>query len=343
MTKGFTLTTRFVITKLVLITVMSMMTFHAMTKELELTGTLMVVNKKADFLTFIDLATRKTVATRATGQGPHEIAVTQDGKWAVVTDYVGGDSLSVYDVQTATKIREISLAQNPRPHGILFLSDQRRVAVSSEGSDSVVIADIHTGKITQVLPTKQEGSHMVALPKDTSKVYTTNMRDDTVTEILIEENRILRQLPMPETPEAITINAAGTELWVGSNKAGLLTLFDVSSGKEIKQWQDYSWPYRIHLTQDEQFAVVPDYKQNTLDIVDVSARERFKRVQFPNGTTPKGVIFYPDDRILFMSAYGKNIVHIVNISNGDKLATLATGDGPDGLGYSPQRVVTSAE
>ena len=86
-----------------------------------LTGTLVVVNKKADTVSFIDIASRKLKYTRNTGKGPHELAMSRDGKWAVVTNYVGGNSLTVFDVAHAKVVRTIDLHDNPRPHGILFL------------------------------------------------------------------------------------------------------------------------------------------------------------------------------------------------------------------------------
>ncbi len=305
------------------------------TKPSMLTGTLVVVNKRGDDMSFIDLASRQIVAARATGKGPHEVAVTKDGKWAVVTDYVGGNSLSVFDIANAQKVRTIDLSDYPRPHGILFLADQRRVAVSAEAADAVVIADIFSGKITHALSTEQKGSHMVALNGATDKVYTTNMQSNTVSELSIPDGKLLRQIPMPKTPEAITINASGSELWVGSNQDGLVTIFDTKTGKQIKQWKDYTFPYRVLLSQDEKYAVIPDFRQNTLDIIEVESKTRVKRVQFPEKTTPNGVIFAPDQRTLFMSAYDKNKVYVIQVPSGKVLFELPTGDGPDGIGYSP--------
>ena len=304
----------------------------------ELSGTLVVVNKRGDNMSFIDLASRQVVATRATGKGPHEVAVTNDGKWAVVTDYVGGNSLSVFDIVQAKKVRTIDLSQYPWPHGILFLADQKRVAVSAEGADAVVIADIFSGKVTQALTTEQKGSHMVALTGSTDKVYTTNMQSNSVSELSISEGKLLRQIPMPETPEAITINASGNELWVGSNKDGLVTVFNTAAGKrvkQVKQWTDYTFPYRVLLSQDEKYAVIPDFRQNTLDIIENATKKRLKRIQFPEKTTPNGVIFAPDQRTLFMSAYDQNKVYVIDLPSGKVKFELPAGDGPDGIGYSP--------
>ena len=43
-------------------------------------GTLVVLNKAARTASLIDLATKKSVATIPTGDGPHEVAVSPDGR-----------------------------------------------------------------------------------------------------------------------------------------------------------------------------------------------------------------------------------------------------------------------
>lgn len=307
----------------------------AMASDEGMSGTLIVVNKKADTVNFIDLKSRKIKFTRATGKGPHELAISADGRLAVVTDYIGGNSLTVFDVQQAKKIKTIDLSNYPRPHGVLFLKDQRRVAVSSEASDSVVIVDIISGRIDKAIDTKQKGSHMVALPESSERVYTTNIGSNTVSELDVQSGTLLRKISTPKIPEAITVNRAGSELWVGSNDDGLLTVFNLNNVGVIKQWSGFSFPYRILLTNDEQYAVIPDYKRNTLEIIDARNKKKLQQIVFDSGTGPKGVIYHPDDRTLFMSAYGKDKVLVIDIMSGKTLFELPTGSGPDGIGYSP--------
>ena len=301
----------------------------------EFSGTLVAVNKKADTVSFIDIASKQIKYTRKTGKGPHELAMSKDGKWAVVTNYVGGNSLTIFDVKNAKAVRTIELNSYSRPHGVLFLNDQRRVAVSSEGSDTVVIVDIHSGKIDKVIATGQKGSHMVALPEASDKVYTPNMGSDTVSEMDINTGKLVRKIPTDKEPEAITINKQGTELWVGSNKKGYVTIYDLASNRKIKQWHGYNFPYRILLTEDQTLAVIPDVKNDTLDIIDVSSKQKRFTVTLARNTMPKGVVFYPNDRTLFLSAYGKDRVIAIDIETGKKLFELPAGDGPDGIGYSP--------
>ena len=51
------------------------------------TGTIIVANMGDHTATLIDVATKRVVATLPTGQGAHEVAVSRDGRWAVVSNY----------------------------------------------------------------------------------------------------------------------------------------------------------------------------------------------------------------------------------------------------------------
>src|SRR5258708_13480181 len=51
-------------------------------------GFLVVANQLAATATVLNAATLQVVATLAVGAGPHEVAVTPEGHWALCTNYV---------------------------------------------------------------------------------------------------------------------------------------------------------------------------------------------------------------------------------------------------------------
>jgi hypothetical protein len=71
----------------------------------EASGTLIVLNKSDATASLILLETGEVVRTLGTGIGPHEVAVSPDGKLAVVSNYGGrgqpGSSLTVLDASRA--------------------------------------------------------------------------------------------------------------------------------------------------------------------------------------------------------------------------------------------------
>src|SRR6266581_9304229 len=84
---------------------------------------LLVLNKEDATLSIIDPGTLKTVAQIPTGEGPHEITVSDDGKMAFVANYGGrtpGNTISVMDLAAQKELRRVDLGALRRPHGIVF-------------------------------------------------------------------------------------------------------------------------------------------------------------------------------------------------------------------------------
>lgn len=112
---------------------------------------LVITNKYESTASIITLADWKTVATLPTGDAPHEVAVSHDGKWAVATDCGpsgrGGTTLTVIDVAARKVARTITFGTHVRPHGAVFLPDNRTVVVTAERSGALVLVDVVTGTI----------------------------------------------------------------------------------------------------------------------------------------------------------------------------------------------------
>src|SRR6516162_2710566 len=80
---------------------------------------LLVLDKEDNMLSIIDPATAKTVARIPTGEGPHEIASSDDGQLAFVANYgarTPGNTISLIDVVAQTEFRRLALqASLPTP------------------------------------------------------------------------------------------------------------------------------------------------------------------------------------------------------------------------------------
>src|SRR5690349_22503402 len=73
---------------------------------------LLVLDKEDNMLSIVDPATLKTVARIPTGEAPHEITVSDDGKTAFVANYgarTPGNTLSVMDLVAQKELRRVDL------------------------------------------------------------------------------------------------------------------------------------------------------------------------------------------------------------------------------------------
>lgn len=300
----------------------------------DLVGTLIVLNKSGHDASFVDLGSGEILATLPTGRGPHELVVTDDGRWAIGTDYAGGNSLTVFDVEDTRVERRINLSEYPRPHGILFLPGQRQVVVTSEASNQLVIVDFHSGEIVRAIDTGQYGSHMVALSEDGRIAFTSNGASNSVSVLDLTTGELIKTLDVPDRPEAITTNARGDEVWVGSNDEGVVSRIRVESGEVVAQWGGFSWPYRILLAPNERTAVMPDLGNEQLRFFDIDSNAEMGSLDL-GGAQPQGVTLHPDERTLFLSLSGQNKVLVLDILTREILGEYEAGRSPDGIGYSP--------
>lgn len=298
------------------------------------TGTLVVLNKGEDTATFVDVASGEIVATLPTGGGPHELAMTSDGRRAVSTDYGGGNSLTVFDVQDPRVVRTIDLSEYPRPHGAFFLPGDSILAVTSEASRNVVLVAPFRGQIVDAIATRADGSHMVAVTGDGSTLYTGDIGEGTVSRLDVASRTKTRSYGVPAEPEAITVNASGTEVWVGSNAEGFVSIVDTESGEVDSPLSDFGWPYRILIVEERDLVVIPDLRRNRVRFVDYDARRDITALELP-GEGPQGVALTDDRGTLFLSLSQSGQVAVIDLETLEIVRRIDVGPTPDGIGWSP--------
>ncbi|MDT8340342.1 MAG: YncE family protein [Longimicrobiales bacterium] len=303
-----------------------------------LPGTLVVLNKRGNDASFVDLASGRIVATAPTGVGPHELAISSDGRTGIVTDYEGPEgTLTVLDIPAGRRVRTISLAPYTRPHGIAYLPGDSLVAVTVEQDRAVLLVRVPEGGITAVLSTGAEGSHMVAATGDGGTLWTGDIGSNTVTELDVATRSRVRSLPAPAQPEAVNVTADGARVFAGSNATGKVTVFDTRSGTSRTVAEGFGWPYRMFLTPAAGQLIVPDMREDVLRFFDGDSYRELGRIPFPE-QGPQGLTLHPDGRHLFLSLSQAGRVAVVDIAERRVVAHLPAGSGPDGVGFSPHPV-----
>jgi DNA-binding beta-propeller fold protein YncE len=301
-----------------------------------LRGTLVVTNKGPGTATIIDVASGRALAELPTGDGPHEIVMTADARTAVVTNYGGradGSSLTVIDVPGLRVTRTIDLGTYSRPHGIVFLPGDTLVAVTSETTENVVIVNIADGAVRRAIPTRHRGSHMVAVVADGGLLYTGDIGSNTVSELSLRTGELVRSFDVPSQPEAVNVLPDGSEVWVGSNATGRVSVVDVRSGTVTTAAEGLGWPYRILFSPDARLAFLPDLRGETLRFLDRASRRELGRLSFPGGG-PQGITITPDGKYLLQSLSRQSRVAIIDVGSRAVVGHLAAGETPDGIAYS---------
>jgi DNA-binding beta-propeller fold protein YncE len=314
------------------------------------TGTVIVANMGDHTATLIDVASRRVIATLPTGQGAHEVAVSRDGRWAVVSNYgvrgAPGNSLTVIDVGRAAVARTIELGEFRRPHGSTFLPGDSLFAVTSEMSRAVVLVDFEQGTVVGSIPTNHPASHMLAVTADGRRAFTSNIADGTVSELDVPGRKFVREFTVAPAVEGIAVTPGGEQVWAGSNQQKTVTVIDVRAGKTAATLTGFGLPYRLAITPDGRTAVISDPPNAVVRIVDVATRRDRATVkvdsagvgaaaEFPGSPSPEGVAVSRDGRMAFVTLQGSARLAMIDIASATVVGYVPTGPGADGIAYSP--------
>jgi YVTN family beta-propeller protein len=297
-------------------------------------GTLVVANQQSANASIIELPSGDTTLVHV-GTGPHEAAITADGRFAVVTVYgtqVPGNQLAVIDLDTKRVARTIDLGEFRRPHGVVALPDAADlVTVTSEAARHLLVVNIATGEIESAIPTEARGSHMVAVTADGRRGFTANIPDGSVTELALDRATHVRVSPVATMTEGIAVTPDGAEVWVGSNDAGTVSVLDTRTNEVVATIPGFQMPYRLGISPDGRLAVVCDPAGNAIHVVDVASRRVLGAVTGLG--SPRGVFIAPDSRTAFVTINAESQVAVVDLESRRVLARYPVGASPDGVAF----------
>lgn len=321
-------------------------------------GTLVVLNKAEATASLIDLDSGQVVVTVPTGEGPHEVAVSPDGRLAVACNYgtrpSPGSTLTVIDVPGARVLKTIDLAEYRRPHGVAWLPDGRHVLVTSEESRKLLTVDVGEGKVVSTVDTDQETSHMVAVTADGTRAFVANIGSGSVTAIDLQARRRLANIPTGRGAEGITVTPDGRQVWVTNRDADTVCVIDIASLEVIATLESKAFPIRAKATPDGKHVLVSNARSGDLAVFETVGRKEARRIpmkltasqtqgrlfagEFGESSVPIGILIRPDGKRAYVAHANADAISIVDLEKWEAIGTLTAGKEPDGLAYSPLSV-----
>lgn len=301
-----------------------------------LTGTLVVANQASHSASLVSLKDGQTVATIETGPGPHEAAVSPDGKTAVVTGYGDrehmGSTLIVIDIPTASLVKTVSTGEYTRPHGAAFL-DNDTVIVTSETTKKLVVVILKTGKVERTMATDQPLSHLLTLPKDRKTVYAASIPVGIVTKFDAATGKRLGEATVGKGSEGVGVSPDGRWVVTANRTDQTLSVVDAEKMRATETLPAKGLPYRVAFTPDSGRFVVPNPGTGGLMVFDLHHLDAPQTI-LTDGA-PGGVAIHPDGRYAFVTLLDKAAVAVVDLKERKVVATLPVESSPDGVAYSP--------
>jgi YVTN family beta-propeller protein len=312
-------------------------------RRVALTGTVVAVNQRSDSVTLIDLQRMEAYRHVKVVGGPHEAAASPDGRTVVVTNYnkAGGGpqkALSVIGLPSGDTIKTIDLGEYRAPHDVRWV-DATRVVVTAEANQALLVVNVSSGAIERVLRTEAGVSHMLALSTDRTRLYSSNMRDGSVSAFDFQTGRKIKDVRTGRECEGVGVTPDGRWVWAGNRAEDTISIIDTRTLEVTKRIPSPGFPYRVQFTPDGKFALIPHAQASALVVGDVASQSIVKSIKLgltkvPDPSTA-GVFPHPDNRHAFVTVRNDDSLLVLDLVTGETLARVPVQSSPDGVTYSP--------
>lgn len=310
---------------------------------------LLVSNQSADSVWRLSAQDGRKRGEYRTGDSPHEIAISPDGRTAVVSNYgseVSGSTLSVLDLHAGRSTRTIDLGTHGAPHGIRFL-DAGRVVVTAEGSASLLLVDVDEGKVTRAIDIGDGIGHMLAVSADRRHAYVSKLGRGTVSRVDLVAGKLLLERPAGKGAEGIALRPDGLELWVANRDEGTVTVHDPNTLAVRRRMSSRGFPLRVAFTSDGRHACVVNARNAELQVFDARTKLALTRVPLTRegmdirdtalgrGALPIGITVDPVKPRAYIALSGGDRIAVVDTQKWQVIDYWVTGREPGAVVLFP--------
>jgi YVTN family beta-propeller protein len=306
-----------------------------------------VVVCKSDFqLALVDPATEKVLVKLPTGLGPHEVAVSPDGRTAYVSNFgrysvyppgdtahdKAGNTITVVDLIDRKVKATFDLGTHTGPHGMTVSHDGKLVWLTTETPQAVLEIDSATGKILHMWNTTQNRSHMIVATPNETKFYVTNTVSGSVSVI----DRLTGEVKVVSTgpgTEGIAISPDGKEVWAASRLDDRISIISTATDAVVAAFPSGGkGPKRMDFTPDGSQVWVTNPASNQATVFDAHARELLASLTLSK--SPSGVYISSDGHHAFITNANANELTSIDVASRKILNTMPIGTDPDGVAWS---------
>jgi YVTN family beta-propeller protein len=296
-------------------------------------------------------------ATLPTGDAPHEVDVSPNGRLALVGNYgtrdEPGSTLTVVDVSAAEVVNTIELGAGARPHGIVWLDD-RRAVVTVEGQQAVAVVDVSSGEVLQRIGTEAEISHMVAVAPGGARAFVANIGSDSVSVVDLALGVLQMTIATGDGAEGVAVTPDQRQVWVTNRAEDTVTVLSAKRLDPLAKLDAGAFPIRAEATADSRWVLITNAEGNDLSVFSTETLEEAHRIEFAavstdaegrlfsdrfgSSSVPIGIQIVDEEKRAYVAHANADDISIVDLEQWKVVGTLSAGREPDGMGWSPVTV-----
>jgi YVTN family beta-propeller protein len=272
-------------------------------------------------LTIADPKDLHIVATIPTGAAPHEVAVSPDGKLAMVSTFQGG-TLSLIDLKEQKELDRYKFSFPARPNSLAFVDG--KFYFTAEDADSIGRYDPATKTVDAMIGLGQLTSHVLLYSPANKTFIVTSRNSNSVTFIDIvnieyrgNSRPNWKVTPMPSGitfNEAMDLSPDGKELWTSEFRGAKVSVLDVAT-KTVKTTFEVPDLHsdRLKFTPDGKRVLLSDLENGELRVLDAATHKELQKLKLGKGL--EGVNITPDGSTAYVCSPSDNDVSVVDLKS----------------------------
>lgn len=253
---------------------------------------------------------------------------------AVITNERSGDLVFMNESGETTDVVELCA----RPRGMVQNKSEGTLYIACSDDGKIVEFDIATKKSGRVF-SELSGAMSLAIHEPSNRLFITNEGSAKATVLSTNSGDVLAILPTGHEPDGVVVTMDGSLIFVASENAGLVHVFDGTSYEPIKTILTNLRPRRMALRDKELW--VSSEMGSRVEIFDITSFEKIDEIVFaPRGfrseqLTPVDILFDHEQTTAFVALGSANHVVMVDAVSREILKYILVGRRPWGLGLTP--------
>ncbi|WP_292783266.1 hypothetical protein, partial [Methylophilus sp. UBA6697] len=142
--------------------------------------------------------------------------------------------IAVVDLSKGEKIREIT--GGPETEGLEFSADGKQLVITNEADNTVTVHNIETGELVKTIATHEYGDRPRGIKvSPDGNTYLATLEFGNKFLVMDKGFNVVRTVDTAETPYGIAYDSKGERIFVATNKAKLLQVFDAKTFEKVKE------------------------------------------------------------------------------------------------------------
>ena len=278
-----------------------------------------IANPGAGAITVLNTATNRVSGTIKIPQGPPQsVSFSPDSRTAYVSVYTTRGTVHlVAFIDTATStvtstVQVDNLTPGPSttsPNGRDLYVPNHNLVLSGAGHNVIDVIDTATRELVDDIAVPAN-PHWIVFGTN-GRFYSTDHMSATVTVLNAQNNTIITEIPVGETPHSAALSPDGSHLAVTSFDGNVVFLIDTATDTMVAQIPVGRNPLDIAYSRDGRYLFTANNLGNTVTVIDTADNRVIAEI--PTGRAPTSISVLPNGRQAYVTDEGDGTIEMLNI------------------------------